>query len=305
MRVAAILNRDGGSLRTRDLDLFAEAIREAFHAGGHRVDVRVVEGREIVAALEQAVSSPEWDIVMAGGGDGTVSTAAGLLMETDKVLAVLPAGTMNLFARSLGIPLALEEALEAFASGTVRQVDVASANGTAFVHQLSIGMHPKLIQLREQQQHFSSKLGKMRASLEATLWALLRPPRFRARLVLDGEEWITSTSSIGITNNLFGEFHLPYADDPAGGLLGVYVTKGRTRWELAKFLFYVAIGRWSGNDQVEIRQAREVRVELLTPHHHFGCAIDGEIFELEKTTTLKIHPGVLRVLVPAQDHSSG
>ncbi len=298
MRVVAILNREGGSLRTRDLDLFAQAVRAAFHAGGHQVDVRVVDGKEIVAALKQAVSEPDCDIVMAGGGDGTVSTAAGLLMETDKVLAVLPAGTMNLFARSLGIPLALEEALEAFASGTIRQVDVASANGTAFVHQLSIGMHPKLIRLRERQQRFASKLGKMRASLQAALSALRRPPRFRARLVLDGEEWVTSTSSIGVTNNLFGEFHLPYADDPAGGFLGIYVTKGRTRLELAKFLFYVAIGRWSGNDQVEIRQAREVRIEILSPHRHFGCAIDGEIFELEKSTTLKIHPGVLRVLVP-------
>ena len=103
------------------------------------------------------------DVVLAGGGDGTVSAAAAALMGKKKALAILPAGTMNLFARGLGIPLSLDAAVEAFADGEVRPVDMASANGRPFVHQFSIGMHAKMVGVRDKME-FGSRLGKMRAS---------------------------------------------------------------------------------------------------------------------------------------------
>ena len=105
---------------------------------------------EIEAALAKAAASRA-DVVLAGGGDGTISAAAAALMGKKKALAILPAGTMNLFARSLGIPLSLDAAVEAFADGEVRAVDVASANGRPFIHQFSIGMHAKMV--RHARQH--------------------------------------------------------------------------------------------------------------------------------------------------------
>jgi electron transport complex protein RnfE len=65
------------------------------------------------------------------------------------VLAILPAGTMNLFARAMKVPLVLEEALEAIADGEVGAVDIATANGRPFVHQFSVGIHARLVRIRE------------------------------------------------------------------------------------------------------------------------------------------------------------
>src|SRR5690606_39913243 len=69
-------------------------------------------GSDVAAALRKAATTDGVDAILAGGGDGTISTAAGIAYETGMPLAVLPAGTMNLFARALKVPLVLDEALE-------------------------------------------------------------------------------------------------------------------------------------------------------------------------------------------------
>lgn len=298
MQICAILNRDGGTLRTMDVDAFAASIEAEMQAAGHGVSIRQVSGNELIAAIDEAIASRECDAVMAAGGDGTVAAAAAKLMDTHKALAVLPAGTMNLFARSLGIPLNLDEAVAALAAGSVRQVDVATANGRPFIHQFSIGMHPKLIRLRERHS-FASRLGKIRASVMASVDTLLHPPRMRLRLVIDGEERTVTTSSLGITNNLFGEGHLPYADEPDGGVLGVYVTRARRRRDIFRFVANMAIGRWDASPHVDIETASEVTVHVPKRHSRFGCAMDGELSELETETVVRIHPGALKVVAPA------
>lgn len=304
MKISVILNGEGGTLRTTDLQALSNEIERKFEAAGHSVAIRVVNGSELESGLDRAVADPDVDAVLIGGGDGSVSGAAGRLMGTGKVLAVLPAGTMNLFARSLRIPLDLSGALDALAIAPVSEVDIATANGHAFVHQYSLGMHAKLVHLREQRE-FASRLGKMRASAQAALGAVLDPPRIKVRLKLsDGTEFETRTSSIGITNNLYGEGHIPYTDTPDGGVLGIYVTKARTRRQIFSFLAKMAIGKWRDNEQVTIHQTKSVALEILSAHHRFRCVIDGELHELEKRVVLEIHPGALKVLRPVVDEAA-
>ena len=297
MRFEVILNRDSGTLRTLDLDAFAKRTTEILTRAGHGVAIVLTEGADVERAIDAALEGP-CDVVMIGGGDGTVSAAAGKLKDGGKALAVLPAGTMNLFARSLGVPLRLDEAVAAFAGGEVRAVDLASANGKVFVHQFSVGLHAKLIRLREKHA-FRSRIGKIGASLRAGLAAFFRPPRLRVLLSIDGEETRVSTAGIGIANNLFGEGHLPYTDTPDGGVLGVYVTRARRVRDLFWFALDLMRGRWRDSDKVDIRQGKEVTLTLSAPHRRFGCAIDGELCELEEVTVLRIHPGALKVLAPA------
>lgn len=304
MRFQVVLNRDGGTLRRRDADAVAGSLREALEAAGHAVSVAAVAGDGMDAALDEAAAGPA-DIVMVGGGDGTVSAAAARLAGSDKALAVLPAGTMNLFARSLGIPADLDQAVAAFATGEVRAVDVAEADGRVFVHQFSVGLHTKLIRLREKKS-FGSRYGKMIASLQAGFAAFLRPPRLAAALTLDGRETVVRASGIGITNNLLGEgYRLPYAARPDGGVLGVYVTRARRRRDLALFALGALFGRWRRNAHVDVHQAREVTLRLVAHHRRFGCAMDGELAELGTETLLRIRPGALKVLVPAQANECG
>ncbi|MEP6564371.1 MAG: diacylglycerol kinase family protein [Mesorhizobium sp.] len=298
MRFAAVLNRDGGTLRTTDLSAFSDRMRQTLEAAGHSIDIDIVDGKDVEAALEKAASRRAIDVVLAGGGDGTISAAAARLMNGKKALAILPAGTMNLFARGLGIPQTLDAALKSFADGEVIAVDMAIANGRPFVHQFSVGMHARMVQLR-QNMEFGSRLGKIRASTRAA-WATINdPPAMRVTLTVGKAEIETRITGIGITNNLFGEGHLPYADNPAGGVLGIYVMVARQRRELVKFLFDVARGKWRDNAHVEILQADTATLKIHSASRKFRAVIDGELIRLDRETTIAIHPGALNVLVPA------
>lgn len=298
MRFQAVLNRDGGTLRTTDLDTFSQRMRTILEEAGHSVEIDVVGGGEVAASLDKATARRGIDVVLAGGGDGTISTAAARLMGKKKALAILPAGTMNLFARGLGIPQTLDGAIVAFATGEVRAVDIASANGKPFVHQFSIGMHAKMVQLREKMD-FGSRLGKMRASAQAAWTTLRNPPALNATLTIGEAEMSARTTGIGVTNNLFGEGHLPYADDPAGGVLGIYVNVASQPGELLRHAFNMARGRWRDNEHVEIHQADRVVLAVRSGRRRPRAVIDGELVTLEPETVFEIHPGALNVLVPA------
>ena len=123
MKFKAFLNRDGGTLRTMDIDAYAARVKAAFEAKGHEIDVAVVEAAEMEKALRHAATEVELDGLIAGGGDGTISTAAGIAWKSGLALGVIPAGTMNLFARSLGLPLDVDAVLPVLAQGFVRPVE--------------------------------------------------------------------------------------------------------------------------------------------------------------------------------------
>ncbi len=297
MRFAAVLNREGGTMRTLDAEDMARNVRGVLEAAGHEVEVRVVSGGEMQGALEAAFSLDEADAVMIAGGDGSVSCAAALAMNGDKALAILPAGTMNLFARSLGLPLDLDQALEAHAGGDVRRVDMGTANGRPFVHQFSIGMHAKLVKLRDQEE-YGSRLGKMAASVRSGLTTLADPPRLRVALAVDGTRQVVELVNLEVSNNLFGEGHLPYADRLDQGVLGVYLGRTKTPAQLIRMVYEMAMGRWRDGEELETLQGRRVEVEILGGQRRFGYTLDGELLDLSSKTVIEIHPASLPVIVP-------
>lgn len=298
MKFAAVLNRGGGTLRTTDLPAFCERMRETLEKAGHSITVDLVDGAEVEQALDKAIAKRGVDVILAGGGDGTISAAAARLVGKKKALAILPAGTMNLFARGLGIPQGLDAAIQAFAEGEIIAVDMASANGQLFVHQFSVGMHAKMVQLRDKMD-FGSRLGKMRASVHAAWEIVNSPPSMDVTLTIGDAVLTARTSSIGFTNNLFGEGTLPHAEDPAGGILGVYVTTTRQRGELLHFLFNVARGKWRHNQHVDIYRTDKAILEIRSRSKKMHAAMDGELIKLAPKTVFEIHPGALKVLVPS------
>ena len=297
MKFLVVLNKDGGTLRSMDARAFGERACRALQDAGHSATLRLVAGKDVVAALKDAARDGSADILMAGGGDGTISAAAASVLDSKMALAPLPAGTMNLFARSLGIPLSLDAAVEAFATGQIRRVDIATANGRPFVHQFSVGMHPRIVEMRSRMA-FSSRLGKIRASLRAALDTIRNPTRLKVTLKMPHTEVVATTAGISVSNNLYGEGHLPYADRPDGGVLGVYITSARHRRHLLLLCLTAALGRWRASEQVEIHETETVLLKIESRRHQ-RCVIDGELLPLAKETELRIHPGALKVLAPA------
>lgn len=294
MRFIGVFNRDGGTFRTTDMEAFAARAVEIFAARGHELDPRIVEGKALIAELERAAGEAE--VLLAGGGDGTISAAAGIAYRQKVPLAVLPAGTMNLFARSLQIPLELDAALEAIAAGEIAQVDIATANGRPFVHQFSVGIHAKLVKLREELP-YHSRIGKMLASTRAFVSAVANAPNFHADVTTKSGVERRATAGIAVSNNPL-DGPLPVAEWLDRGVLGIYIIAPLTPWVVARLGVGVVRGKWKALPEIVDREAREVTLRFPRKKAGAMAAIDGELLKLADTVELRIHPGALAVVVP-------
>jgi diacylglycerol kinase family enzyme len=297
LKFLAVLNIDSGTLSTVDLESYSEHLRQAFADHGHIVDVRTVKGEDIVSAMEQGFRDDQYDCIVSGGGDGTVSCAGAMAWRHGKPFGIIPAGTMNLYARTVGVPLEIWQAAEALAAGTIERCDIATANGRPFLHQLSVGMHARIVRERDRQS-FTSRYSKMRASLITMLAALKNPPVFPVRLSGDGERRFLRVSSISVSNNRFGEGHLPYADSVDEGVLGIYLARERSFRGAFRFLVDMAFGSWRYNPEITELTAQQVTLEFPRIRRNTHAVVDGELIPLEPRIEISIHSGAVAILRP-------
>lgn len=300
MHYIGVFNKDGGTLRTMDIEAFVETAMAIFAQAGHSLECRIVSVDELEEELSRAARDPACDALLAGGGDGTISAAAGICFEHGVALAVLPAGTMNLFARSLGIPLQLEPALRALASGSPGAVDIATANGRPFVHQFSAGLHSRLVRIRNSLA-YNSRLGKILASLRAVGLALSRPPRFDVEIATKQGTERRKATAVAVSNNVLGEGHVPYAEAVDRGVLGVYVVQPMPTAELARLALSLVFGNWKSHPLVSERQVTQVRLRFPRRKASARAVIDGELVPLDREVDLRIHVGGLRVILPGTE----
>lgn len=299
MRILALLNRDGGTLKTTDLDWLSGLIRDEFSVHGHDVRVEIHAGKDIVGAIDRAAGGEGLDVLLVGGGDGTVSAAAAAVFRTDTALAILPAGTMNLFARTLQIPLNLEAAVKALAGGTVTKVDVATVNGKPFIHQFAAGLHARMVRFREKIA-YRSRLGKMWATTRAIALAFRKLPKVELLINVDGRTERLLCSAIAVSNNLYGPDHLPFADDPKGGVLGVYICTDRNLNRVAKLTFDIFTGKWRNNPSLVVKTAKHVQLAHKGKPRSNRAVRDGEMELLDDLSEVELHPLGLSVMVPAE-----
>jgi diacylglycerol kinase family enzyme len=297
MRLVLVLNRNAGTLRGLDADQAAADVAEIFRRHGHEVVPEVRAGRETCDAIAHICKERNFEALVVGGGDGTISFAAAAAARAGLPLGILPLGTMNLFARSIGIPLEMMAAAEAVAAGKPVPVDICEVNGRLFVHHVTLGLHARMILLRKKLT-YRSRLGKIGASIRAWWVAVREPPRLDARIRADTNELQIRTAAILVTNNPLGEGHLPYADDPRQGMLGLYVARSIRPRDLFMIAIRLALGRISRTPLLDSWTAREVDVTLPVPTA--DASIDGEIVPLEVPLRCRLHEGGLKVLRPSR-----
>jgi diacylglycerol kinase family enzyme len=297
MRLTLILNREAGTLRGIDAEKAASDIADIFRARGHEVAAELLDGKASVEAIARACGDTGCEALVVGGGDGTISFAAAAAAKNARTLGILPLGTMNLFARSLGLPLEMRAAAEAIAGGAVAPVDIGEVNGRYFVHHVTLGLHARMILLRARMS-YASRLGKLWASVKAGWTAIRNPPTLVARIRADGKVFHRRTAAILVTNNPLGEGHLPYADDPRQGMLGLYVARSPRLIDLLRLAAGMMLGKFSANQFLDDWVAREVDVAVPSPT--LAASIDGEIVQLETPLRCRLHRGGLRVLRPGE-----
>lgn len=300
MRLAIVLNRDGGTLKTADAPALGERLAQKLAMGGHAVVVRIAERGTIAATL--AACARDFDGIVIGGGDGSVSLAASLCFERNKTLGVLPAGTMNFFARSLGMPLDLDAACDALARATVEKVDCGSVNEEVFIHQVSIGVQARMVEYRNALD-YGSRAAKILASVRAGARALLRPPSLRARIAAGGHADEGRFSIIAVSNNVFEEGLLPYAPRPDECVLGIYTAPRLSlagNLALARDLLF---RRWTSNEHFLSQSTTKVRIDILSSVRGRKMTIDGELKPLPRRLDIVLHRRALSVLKPEPDRS--
>ena len=144
MKVAVVLNASAGSTTVSDASATVSRVREAFERTTLEAEVSAISPESFLAAARTAAAS-DADAVVFGGGDGTLSTGAAALLGSHKPLGILPLGSLNHFARDVGIPLDLDQAVETIERGYVTEVDVGEVNGRIFLNNSSIGLYPSAV----------------------------------------------------------------------------------------------------------------------------------------------------------------
>lgn len=295
MKLIAIFNRDGGTFKTTDMDAYCQHATRVFSAQGHEIECHVVAGDDVVSTMEKVAESGAEGLI-AGGGDGTISAAAGIAWKSGLVLGIVPAGTMNLFARTLKLPLDIWQVIDVLAKGEVSHVDIASANGRSFVHQFSAGLHARMVRYRNQMS-YASRLGKMRANARAALGVMFNPPVFEVEFNAEGRRGLRKVSAISVSNNEFGQDALMYADSVTGGHLGFYIADALTPAGVAKLTIDILRGKLKENEAVTSMTATELELHFPRRRHDVRCVIDGELLPMARDVKLRIHAGELKVLV--------
>ena len=146
MKASVLLNAAAGSVDSEATAKEVARVLAAFRTAGiEAVAVSAVEPLHLPAAVEKAARS-DADVVVLGGGDGTLNCGVEALAGGDKPLGILPLGTLNHFAKDLGIPMDLDEAVRTIVAGNVRTVDVGEVNGRFFLNNSSIGIYPEVVE---------------------------------------------------------------------------------------------------------------------------------------------------------------
>jgi YegS/Rv2252/BmrU family lipid kinase len=293
-RVPVIVNERSGS--GHGTDTYTE-IRRLFAQHGMQADIHAARsGEELQSCVHEALREHP-GVVVAAGGDGTINAVASSLRGSNVALGILPLGTRNHFARDLGVPSGLEDAVAAIAKGAAVAVDMGEVNGRTFVNNASLGLYPHIVRNRKRLQERQGHR-KYWAMLWATLKVVGRHPFMRLKLHLDGrtERWRTPFVFIGNNDYLMEGFQIGTRSSLRDAKLSVYTAQRRGRLSLLRLGLRALFGRLKQAEDFIMEEARNVRVE--SPRRLLLVATDGEVSALPTPLEFRVHPGALRVLLP-------
>jgi diacylglycerol kinase family enzyme len=271
-----------------------EAVEQAVARAGLDAEVLMIPGAEIPEAAERAAAAGR--VLVAAGGDGTVSTVAAVAVRTGSDLGVLPLGTLNHFARDAGIPMDVDGAVDALVDGSITLVDVCEVNDRTFVNNASLGAYPAIVWERDVEQRRGR--GKWTGFAIGIWRAWVRYRLIRVRLTLDGTTRTSRTPFVFIGNGeyLVEGLKVGTRASLAGGRLHVYLAPECGRFEALVLPLRALAGRAIAGRGVE--QISTDSVEIETRHRRVTIALDGELAVLPTPLLCRVRPGALRLIVP-------
>ena len=293
-RVSVLINRGGGAAAA-DSEI-AEKVAAALVAAGVQGEVELVDGGECEVRC-RAVAERGDPLLIVGGGDGTVAAAASALVGTSTLLGILPLGTLNHFARDLGIPTALDEAAKLIAARTEKRVDVAEMNDRIFINNSAIGLYPLMVVDRDLQRR---RLGRSKrlAMIVASLRTLVRFNHQRLTLTVNDQKAQIDTPLLFVGNNDYRiDLGAPgQRDSLEDGQLCVLVMRKKTRRGLIAASVRALLNRSRPDDMVRLDGVERLRVSSL--RSQLAVSLDGEVARVAPPLDYRIRKKALRVIAP-------
>lgn len=302
MRAAFILNSAAGQLAAGDRGAeCVDELRSFCSARGIEATVEIAEGRQLTSTTRRFAAEGV-DVVVAAGGDGTVSAVAAGLVGTEVALGVFPLGTLNHFSRDLGI-VGLDAALDAIAMGSTRQVDVGEVNGRVFINNSSLGLYPKFIVERDRERHRTGARRWLFAGLHAAR-RLLRRDELEVTIAVPGRVIATRTPFVIVGNNRYSRDvrALGKRDSLDSGLLSVYTVHAKSRLQLLKTFVHALDGT---RNPPELEEHDVERVVIVSRKRSLTVAVDGEVIRMRSPLVYRIRPAALTVFAPATPERIG
>ena len=293
--IEIIINAGSGSVQQ---DETTRILTDLFEQNNVKANINLAKNGGEIIQLAKRLAKSETEIIVAGGGDGTISAVASELININKTLGILPLGTLNNFSKDLRIPQDLEDAVKIIAENFTKQIDVGEVNGRKFVNNSSIGFYPRIVRQREKQQL------KGRSKWNAAFWATLKifhvSPFLKVKLDIDNKQFLRKTPFVFVGNNEYEMdfFNIGRRKCLDDGKLSVYFLHRGGRTGLFMLAFRLLTGRLrQGKDFEEVR-TEEITIQMQKKR--ILAAFDGEIAVLQTPLHYKILPKVLRVIVPKE-----
>jgi YegS/Rv2252/BmrU family lipid kinase len=273
-----------------------ERLTQIFNENQIGIDISLAQSGAEIAELAREAARGPYKVIVAAGGDGTVNTVAAAVIDSDKILGVLPAGTLNHFARDLKIPFDMEAAARTIVAGFTTEVDVGEVNDRIFLNNSSLGLYPTIVREREKRQRLGS--GKWPAFIWATIQALRRHPLLNVRLRVNDELLALTTPFVFVGNNEYAmdSFNIGLRDGLDRGVLSIYITHRTSRLKLISLALRAVFGRLRNDKDFLAQRSNEVKIQ--TAHKRLRVAFDGEIDVMQTPLQYRVRPRALRVIVP-------
>ena len=295
MGAVVLLNRRGGTAAADPK--IADRVASALAAAGVDAVIEPIGGGDCEVRAK-AIAERGDPLLIAGGGDGTIAAAASALAGTGTALGILPLGTLNHFARDLGIPTEIEEAARVIAAGKARRVDVGEMNGRVFINNSAIGLYPLMVLDRDLQR---KRLGRSKrlAMVVASVRTLARFRHRRLTLTVNEErQGRIDTPLLFVGNNdyridLGAPGRRESLDD---GELCVMVMRKKTRRGLVAASIRALFDRSRPDDMVRIDGVQRLRVG--SHRSHLTVSLDGEVVRAEPPLDYAIRKQALKVIAP-------
>ena len=252
-----------------------EAIVAALGSYGIELEVYHTTPEDTGQALSTRAAANHTEVVIAAGGDGTIHAVAKGLIGTQSALGIIPTGTMNNLARSLGIPETVEAACEVIARGETRTIDVGNVNGHAFFEVAGIGLEANLFPAGEEIKA-PGLLSTVRGIIKGLATILtFKPPRLSISFD-ERRRRPYHAIQVTICNAPFYGLHFQVAPNVVmdDGLLDVVVYKNFSKLEFIRHGISITQGRRMYQPKITHRKVKSLRISTEQP---VEVMVDGEI----------------------------